>query len=226
MTKSAVVHEDSVFGSIDDINSRLRRTLVEYDGKVVYITETEMHEDGIPRLYVAPLPIQGGKATRKIINSPLFNRFRPMQLGWVNHFFEDMHFASYVSQRGVRRAKQGLAQDNFSSYDVMSITRVSFEKFIRSDGVALNEALNNIYPTLDKLLGNMRDSSSVGISTEFCLYCDEKGMYWLYDRFTRVGLFFRGQFYLHNDYEFAKEKLRETFPNVPYFQERNLQIGW
>lgn len=117
-----------------EASMRLRSTIVLYDGHPYHVLSIGDHyPDGIFRVYLSPVdmnespdtdkafpPSDNGQVIdewlkahpkspilRKMMNSPLFNRFRPFPLGMLNYVNGHTY---YLARQPVRNREQGLTR--------------------------------------------------------------------------------------------------------------------
>lgn len=204
---------DNFYDSIEEARFRLENTIVEYDGRPVFVSSVADHPDGVFRVMIHDMPFPGGMAgrgARKVINSPLFRRFQTIPLGWCNHFEENTRHASFVERAPVRRSKQGLAGDAFiaSSFNGTGFARSPFtwERAKSSDGFV--EMVTNVYPSFEEALSQLIENTSIAFDRKFVLIRSGRtGLTSLAYKKELVGIFIKGTVYLFDKYRYLYEEI-------------------
>lgn len=184
---------------------RLANTVILYDNNPVYVEGCAPGDPGamdnpdIPRAQIRDLGVlkASTKSSRKILNSPKFERFRRLpNLGWCNMVANPKTGPLFLSRRPVAGSRlHGLANAN---------TRV--ENFVLNgdafflDGGGYN--LMNVvydqgftdmhhgrYPTLGAVLANIKENSGIAYSLDFCVWRDTVGIRWLFHKTNKIGIF-------------------------------------
>lgn len=173
---------------------RLTHCVVLYDDQPFYIESVEAHEDGIPRArLLACNPTR--EASRKMLNSPKFKRFRDLpRLGWSN--MGGAMGAALLERRAVTTRTHGLNNNNVSVKTFRTVD--SGEVLLRGGNYNFNgcmflqgfsDANSGKFPTLAGILQNIAEGSAIAYSRKFCVFRDTTGIRWLYRNSDRVGLF-------------------------------------
>lgn len=189
--------EDYFWTSREQAAERLIESVVLYDDEPVYIRDIEAHEDGIPRGYLQ-ICAEGAKSnpTRKMLNSPKFKRFRELpNLGWMNSAGNKEVGAIFLSRRAAVTRTHGLCQGNVAcasfvnNGDNLIIIEgaYNFRTFMFDKGFV--DAHHNRFPSLDGILTNIKENTSIAYSRRFCVSRDATGIRWLHRNTDRVGIF-------------------------------------
>jgi len=165
----------------EEINFRLTKTVVLYDGKPVYITQVSMPDDGgkeIARVHFVELPYKmdryeegvGKQAQqRKYLSSRNFD-LAPFKMGYMNYKGE----ALFVSRNPVRQNRQGLSAEATVITDVKGkpSAALRFSAMISSDGFV--DMFSGKYPDFKDVGGMLGDkeNSSVAVSRTFAFVID------------------------------------------------------
>lgn len=198
-----------LYDSVDEANNRLASTYVTYEGEPVFVQTAQNHADGCIRLMIVPFPFTGS-ATRKRIDSPAFNRFRPVPLGFCNDFRNGTRHTTWCERTTPRTRRQGLCSENFRG--MRNGSRIRFDHIDGSDG--MREMIVGEYPTFDQALALLADDTSMAVHREFALVKNGP-IPILRHKTTDVGLVFRDQLYLDSAHQYLLEMLLESpqFPN-------------
>lgn len=207
-----------MYDSADEANNRLAGTIVSYDGEPVYIRDAQNHADGCIRLSMIPHPFNGS-ATRKRIDSPAFNKFRPIPLGFCNFFTPGGNrHVTWCERTSPRSRRQGLCSDNVRMI-TLSPGGSGGMRGIRLEGAfsgsdAFREMVTGQYPSFDLVLRTLVPDSSIAVSREFALRRGKMNLVTLHHKLEEVGVVFRGQLFLSNDHQFLMETIVEE-RNLP-----------
>ena len=225
----------NVYENLEEAQFRLSGSVVGYDGYPAYIHDVRAHSDGIFRLTITRLPLNGeghagaedigdedlpaSKAVRKRIDSPKFNRFRPIQLGMMNLFDATgqitgriMRHASYAVRIPVRRGSQGLKNESFDCRMLFGGQRTQLNHAMKSE--AFSEMSRNVYPTFDEAMDRLAPDSSIAVTREFAVAMGADQIVSLYHKNTVSGLVHRGTILLLPSHTFLRESIIEN-PNLP-----------
>lgn len=210
------------YENLDEAVFRLGGTVVGYDGAPYYCFEVQDRGREFFDLKCKAMPFnESTKFTYLSISDPLFNRFQPIKLGWLNTL-EDVNaygrHAHHLSRIPVRGRRQGLCSEALYINPVVGSRVLSFNHTIKMHGFV--ETVIGVYPHCDEVLDIMGKDTSIGISREFLIHRDPEGFYWLWKEQTKVGLFFRGGLYIYEAYSYLKEAILQE-PNLP----DSLEIG-
>lgn len=180
------------YETTEEVNFRLKDTVVLYDGKPVYITQVRIPEaeDGkeIARVFFKELPIvgRGGRETRKFLSSRKFD-LTPFKMGYMNFSGS----AVFVSRSPVRQNRQGLSQavTTFTDCKGRRYENITFNLMLQSLGFV--DMVNGKYPSFKdagELLGD-NETSSVAVSRTFAfvIYHDLEALLLLH-KGTRCGI--------------------------------------
>lgn len=187
-----VKEHPNFYEDIAEAVKRISGTVVKYDDDFYYVLLVSNHKtDGIFRVYLDPLkhmdshnipgiPYLGagsesGKAMdiwmeanpktkiiRKMMNSPLFDKFRPFPLGMTNY-----DGSAYFTERSpTRHTQQGLTSQMISamSVDFNSKGRVSSEL----TSTYMYDTYLGVYPSYTDCVSNMFDPDCHNRSVGFC----------------------------------------------------------
>lgn len=107
---------------------------------------------------------------RKMMNSPLFNKFRPFPLGMLN----DQGFAYYLQRQPTRSTLQGLVNHMIQETEIsakMLLEETGGSLLYRSDRNVYNKSFYNcikgFYPTYEECFVNLRDPQILNHSVAF-----------------------------------------------------------
>lgn len=210
---------DNFYDSQEEARFRLANTVVEYDGEAVYVSSVENHDDGVLRVKIVNMPLDaavagGGKAQRKLINSPKFRRFQTVKMGWCNHFENGMTQASFVERTPVRRSKQGLSAEAYAASlphpnrdggRGLMRSSLSFNQAIHS--VAFCEMVRGEYPTYEDTIKMLVNNSSIAVSHDFLIQRSGEGLLRLWYKKDIVGTIVRGQIFLFENFGYLRETI-------------------
>lgn len=105
---------------------------------------------------------------RKMMNSPLFNKFRPFPLGMVN----TKGGVFYLERHPTRKTEQGLTQ-SMLAYSPLSISQIGKYQKPSVVSVELRDTILNKYPTAQECLTNLLDpmvtNDAAAFHRNFCL---------------------------------------------------------
>lgn len=205
------------YENAEEVRFRLEGTIVQYEGKPVYITRVgmpDLEEKEIARVYFRALPIGANKEVRKLLSSKNFD-LAPVKLGYMNKDGK----AYYLARTAVRQNKQGL---NSQVLTYQSVTGGhlgrQFDFRLLVEDQCFVDLLNGVYPTfkeVEQMFGN-KGITSVAISRCFafmidhdfeCLYLMHKGV--------KCGICFKGEdkMTVPPKYRFLKEEMAQF--NIP-----------
>lgn len=106
------------YETLEDARSRLRNSVVFYDGNPVYINEIDRApdeaNDKIFRVHCTPLPTGDGAPIRRYISSRNFD-ISAFEMGFTNH---EAYGLRYYSRTPQRQWKQGLCGRNLTCTDI------------------------------------------------------------------------------------------------------------
>ena len=230
MAKSDIFWTDAT-----QAQERLVSTVILYDNEPVYvdgIVQANRDDDSptIPRAQIRQCGVAklSVKSSRKILNSPKFERFRKLpNIGWLNMVANPKTGPLFVSRRPVAGSRlHGLANANIRVENFV----VNGDNFFL-DGGGYN--LGNImydqgfcdmhhgrYPTLAAVLANIKEGTGIAYSLDFCVWRDAVGIRWLFHKTNKVGIF-TGVDTLNLFTKFSY--LRETIMDDPAFTLNNIR---
>jgi len=157
---------------------------------------------------------------RKMMNSPLFNRFRPFPLGMIN-VDGDVY---YVARQPQRHREQGLTRK------MMTVEKLGLNAPAKSDGAIRSgggysfepsstpvaACIRNDYPSPDEVLDRLNSktvsNSGVAFHRDFALLSHELGVLFLAYRNTVVGVLPSNSFetlFIGKQHEYALEAIQE-----------------
>lgn len=174
---------------------RLANTVVMYDGEPVIILDIlngDDFDDRVPRAYMNYCSKLADTPQRKRLDSPKFNKFRDLPpLGFLNC---PKYGAVLLERRAARSRLHGLCDTNvacwfFSKEHGYEMRRMDggWKRYYTSEGFI--ESCKDVFPTLEEVLLNIKEVSSIAFSRKFAVYRDELGLRWLYRNEQRIGLF-------------------------------------
>lgn len=224
---------DNIYDNLEEAQFRLAGTVVTYDSKPCYVQNVEEHRDGIIRLQIVPLPHNVGRGVRenrddidedsnlfpagalirKKINSPKFNRFRTMPLGYMNYFDNGRNgarvtMAHYVERIPVRRSKQGLSQEGCRMKTVTEQMQVTFAGMIASQ--AFYEMAIGEYPSYEEAYQRLVTGSCIAVTRDFAVYRDQDGFPYLLHQNKKIGICSRDTVTLGRNFQYMREEIVET----------------
>lgn len=164
------------YENAEEVNFRLKDTVVLYDGKPVYIVRVNMPEDEdrkeIARVFFYDLPLVNrgaNKETRKYLSSKKFD-LAPFKMGYMNYNGS----AVFVSRSPIRQNRQGLSQavTTFTDCKGRRYEDINFNTMCHSQGFV--DMVNGVYPNFKdagELLGD-KETSSIAVSRTFAFVID------------------------------------------------------
>ena len=177
---------------------RIQASVILYDDIPVYVHLIEPHDDGIPRATISNCGEEKPTQVRKQLNSPKFKRFRELpKLGWMNLENRKNTGAVYVQRLNTNTRSHGLSNAN-TSVSVFNFGKAKDDIGLKFGILNFNHVTpdrgfvnchKNEYPSLESILKNIRDGSSIAYSRDFAIMRDHNGIKWLYRRCDRVGIF-------------------------------------
>lgn len=150
------MHYENFYENLEEASFRLNQSIVMYDGQPVYIHSLENNTDGIVRVRIQELPLDEAKinnTTRKMINSPKFNRFRPFELGNMNLLASGVIYPYRLERVPVRTRTQGTTQTNTRLNPLFPELRnpnFGFNSLLYNEGFV--EMCRGVYPTWDEYI--------------------------------------------------------------------------
>lgn len=177
---------------------RLHQTVILYDGQPHYVERIDSEhdfDDRIPRANLRPCDPTSPKTSRKQLNSPKFGRFRTMpNLGWMNSTQSGVG-AVYLERRNLRATKHGLCTNNVTVHNFRfrddwcgcETGAYNFSGFMFDKGFV--DAHNGVFPSLERTLQNIRESTVIAYSRQFAVARCELGIRWLFRGTDKVGIF-------------------------------------
>ena len=205
------------YETVEEVTTRLKDSVVMYDGKPVYITRISYaepdDEDAVSRVFFRELPFgiegPGGKEVRKYLSSKKFDLATP-RLGYFNNKGE----AVFVSRTPVRQYQQGLTKKTASLYDCHGkpVRNLDFSGMVKSQGFV--DMINGKYPSFQEV-GDMiedKDNSSVALSASFAFRVDhDLDALILLHKGTRCGLALKGDKALKipQKFHFLRQEMEE-----------------
>jgi hypothetical protein len=180
-------------------DERLRNTVILYDNSPVLveaILSGDNYDDKIHRISIRDCSNRNSGTSRKTMNSPKFKKFRELpKLGWMNSDTFELG-AMFISRNTARTRLHGLSDTNTRLANIRYNTQDGFPvfcydyrfmNFIYDSGFV--NAHKGIYPSLDKILANIKECSSIAYNRNYCVIRDGTGIRWLYRGLDRVGMF-------------------------------------
>lgn len=202
------------YETMEEVTTRLKDSVVMYDGKPVYITrvsfpEPDEPEDKISRVFFRELPYNNNKEQRKFLSSKKFELATP-RLGYFNSYGQ----AVFVSRAPVRQYQQGLTKKTASLYDCHGkpLRDMDFLGMVKAQGFV--DMINGKYPSFQEagdMIGDM-DNSSVALSTSFAFRVDhDLDALLLLHKGTRCGLALKGDKALKipQKFHFLRQEMEE-----------------
>lgn len=204
------------YETVDEVTTRLKDSIVMYDGKPVYITRISHadpdDEDKISRVFFRELPYGNNvqaKEQRKFLSSKKFELATP-RLGYFNHEGQ----AVFVSRIPVRQYQQGLTKKTASVCDVVGNIhqQIGFTTMVGSQGFV--DMIAGKYPSFQDV-GDMiddKENSSVALSASFAFRLDhDLDALILMNKGTRCGLALKGDKALKipQKFHFLRQELEE-----------------
>lgn len=230
MPKSEIFWTDHV-----QAQERLASTVILYDNEPVYvdgIVGANAGDDNpsIPRAQIRPCGVAkaSAKSSRKILNSPKFERFRRLpNIGWMNMVANPKVGPLFVSRRPVAGSRlHGLANPNIRVENFV----INGDNFFLDGGgynlqnimydVGFSDMHHGRYPTLAAVLANIKEGTGIAYSLDFCVWRDAVGIRWLFHKTNKVGIF-TGVDTLNLFTKFSY--LRETIMDDPAFTLNNIR---
>lgn len=178
------------YEDLPEATKRLTGTVVKYDGDFYYVLLISNHKaDGIFRIYLDPIKVmeshnspgfpflggsgsgeamdiyldtkKGSKILRKMMNSPLFEKFKPFPLGMGN-----VDGVTIFTERSpTRHTQQGLTSQMISSIKLDLLENRRWGCEITSP--FMYPIYHGIYPSYDECVSNMFDPTCVNKSAAF-----------------------------------------------------------
>ena len=187
---------DIFWTDTNQARERLSNTVVMYDGEPVYILDIysgDDFDDRVPRAYLTYCSAPNDPPKRKRLDSPKFNKFRDLpSLGYLNC---PKYGAVFLERRAARSRLHGLCDTNVSvqyfgrdgnTYDLRRMDG-GWKLYYTTTGFL--ESCKDAFPTLEEVLLNIKENTSIAFSRKFAVYRDELGLRWLYRNEQRIGLF-------------------------------------
>lgn len=177
--------------SVQDLQMRLGKSLVRYDGRPYFI----MAIDG--RTVMGIFTDNEREYTFKLPDTKL--DVRPVPLGYANTGAE----ALYLSRVPQRRYKQGLSEESLKVLGRHAARRLLTSK-------PLAECILNKYPSYVAACKRVREDkrvSSVAFSRKFCVEKDDTGLLFLRYRHEKVGWVNKYQPELGESHQYLAEEL-------------------
>lgn len=183
------------YETAEEVEFRLRNTVVLYDGDPVYITKTNLpgadDEGEIARVFFQPLPYNGrGREVRKYLSSKKFD-LTPFKMGFMNY----EGAAYFLARQPLRQNRQGLGAGTLSIKNMSpNETRgIDFNTVITADGFV--DMIRGKYPSFQEAgeMLNGGDAYSVAVSRSFCFLFDtDLDMLLLSHRGVKCGTAMKG----------------------------------
>lgn len=162
------------YETLEEITTRLKGSVVIYDGDPVYVVDVGQVGPGDPadvaRVYIAPLPILPGKeytkemCERKFITSKKFD-LRPFKMGFMNYEGE----AVYLSRIPQRQYTQGLKNNTLRAAMPSGKPFKGFGSVVTAQ--AFVDCIKGKYPSIQEAMRT--GASSVALSRDFAFTRDE-----------------------------------------------------
>lgn len=158
----------------------------------------DKHEYGYEKdkVYVAYPPQHRSDEMLIDMDDERWNKFRSLPpLGWVNYHGTRLIGAVYLSRTARNTRQHGLNSNNVTAYDFQSeaggqLSRsgnITADYVFQSEGYL--ESIRGEYPSLEEILANIKEGTSIAYSPKFAVYRCEDGVRWLYRKRNRVGMF-------------------------------------
>lgn len=160
------MHYENFYENLEEASFRLNQSIVMYDNKPVFIHSLENHKDGIVRVQIQELPLsetENNAFTRKMINSPKFNRFRPFELGNMNLLSGGVIYPYRLERIPVRTRIQGTTGTNTRLNPLFPELRnpnFNFNSLLYNEGFV--EMCRGIYPTWNEYIETGIPSCALG----------------------------------------------------------------
>jgi hypothetical protein len=205
---------DNFYENLEEASFRLNGTVVLYDGNPVYVATLENHKDGIVRVNIMDLPLDPNTmtspSTRKMINSPKFNKFRPFEVGNMNYLSQNGNLIPLRVERIPARTRmQGANSTNMriSMVDPRLAAGAAFNwnNLICNEGFV--EMVKNIYPTLPEFFES--ETPACCLSRDLTVNTVERsGVCYVFYKMESIGILnTNGSLFLFPKYNYLKESL-------------------
>lgn len=218
------------FEHSDQAQQRLLNTVVMYKGEGYYLTTIENRVAGLSA-NIAKLPCNftshRGKnppTTRKLLSDPLFNKFRPFDLGFVNLFdgpCEGNQNCLFTYRRPLRSgARQGLTREAIDGRYVQSTRGGRLEGWDLVNQLMLCQSFADMlagkYPSYSECVDNLIQNSSIAFDRFYCVSMDADGLMWLHRHTERVGMidYPSREILLFSNKKYLREEIQEN-PSMP-----------
>lgn len=226
---------DIFWTDIYQAQERLTNTVILYDNDPVYVegifgANRDDENPKIPRAHIRQCGLQkkASTASRKILNSPKFERFRRLpNIGWMNMVSNPKTGPLFISRRPVAGSRlHGLANANIR-IEAFVVNGDNF--YLDVNGYNLGNIMydegfcdmhHGRYPTLGAILANIKEGTGIAYSLDFCVWRDAVGIRWLFHKTNRVGIF-TGVDTLNLFAKYAY--LRESIMDDPAFTLNNIR---
>lgn len=226
------------FENLDQARQRLENTIVVHNGQGYYVASVAS-SGGNQVGHLAALPCNYGPSRSKQpttevfrLDDPLFNRFRPFELGFANIFdsvLEDNTHTMFFHRRPMRSgARQGLSRDAIDGCYLLNgnlklgggsarMEGLDFTAHIMpSQGFA--NMIRGVYPTFQECVEGLIEDSSLAFDRNYAVHKDYDGLVWVYRQFEKVGLVnpTSREFFLFSRKKFLREEIQESgkFPTI------------
>lgn len=203
------------YENAEEAQLRLDRSVVIYDGELVYVDHIRKDDDGKWKIQVYDLPLTGEKGTRKLVSSAKFN-FEPFELGYINpaNLEKSTRYSTYYTRAPVRKYKQGLNSENTTiikpqfpfgqnKYGFLEFRELTAEK-------GFVDCFKGNYPSLQETLVTCKKypERMLAFDRNFAVYyCDATDLYYLYYKAEIVGRVDNGIPILGNKFKYLQQVL-------------------
>ena len=204
---------ENFYENLEEATFRLNSSIVLYDGEPVQINNVENHKDGTLRVHISPLPLSlegNAMSSRKMINSPKFNKFRPFELGNVNYLHKDTIYVVNVERLPVRTRVQGTTSTNtrITTVNKKSGLIFNFSNLTMNEGFV--EMCKGVYPSLKEFF----DSGvyEIALSRNFAVVKGEAtGLFSIYHGTDHIGVMnSKAAIFVFPKFKYLKEVLEES----------------
>jgi hypothetical protein len=214
------------FENIEQARQRLEGTVVTFDGLAAYVSEVSV-VDGEHTCRLVFLPdtfkdstYSKNKRVRKHLSDPLFKKFKPFDLGFINLFDEEIIGPNtncmFTFRRPIRSgARQGLAREAIDgSYLQNSKGAGRLENWNLTTLMSCQsfaDMINGKYPSYSEALENLIPNSSIAFNRNYAVLQASDGLVWLYRQLERIALIQNNkEVLLFSKKKYLREEMQET----------------
>lgn len=143
---------------------------------------------------------------RKMINSPLFNKFRPFSLG----MYQAGDFVYYLERQPTRSTRQGLTTESLTSHRV-SLSPSRMPRSLRVTSLEIRNCILGLHPSFPEALQRLSLDSVTPFDRDFALVKGPLDTVFVWYKTAAVGLYSpkSGVLGLHENYGYLKEVCQE-----------------